>query len=193
MGLPRRAWLLAALAIAVALAGCGGAGADLSARRDSSAASAERSRAESDSPSPTRAVKVFFVKGDQFAPRTRTVPAGEQTATVAMKALLAGPTASEQPFGNRHDASGSNEARLSPRARRNGDGRTEPQTHGLDGLRHLTAPGAGGAGRLHAHRVGPKKSLRVENSNQSDRASLLKQTRQQPMARKASWISWRRS
>ena len=44
-------------------------------------------------------VKVFFVKGEQFAPRTRAVPAGEATATAAMKALLAGPTASERRSG----------------------------------------------------------------------------------------------
>jgi transposase len=34
---------------------------------------------------------------------------------------------------------------------------------------------------------------RGQNSNHNERLSLLKQTRQQPIARKASWISWRRS
>jgi len=33
----------------------------------------------------------------------------------------------------------------------------------------------------------------AKNSNQNEQRSLLKQTRQQPSARKASWISWRRS
>ncbi len=32
-----------------------------------------------------------------------------------------------------------------------------------------------------------------KNSNHNDGRSLLKQTRQQPRARNASWISWRRS
>jgi hypothetical protein len=38
-----------------------------------------------------------------------------------------------------------------------------------------------------AARGAPKKS------NHNEFWSLLKQTRQQPIARKASWISWRRS
>jgi hypothetical protein len=32
-----------------------------------------------------------------------------------------------------------------------------------------------------------------KNSNHNEGCSRLKQTRQQPIARKASWISWRRS
>jgi len=42
---------------------------------------------------------VFFVKGEQFAPRTRAVPTGKASATVAIEALLAGPTASERAAG----------------------------------------------------------------------------------------------
>jgi hypothetical protein len=48
---------------------------------------------------PAEAVKVFFVKGEQFAARTRAVPAGKAAETVAMQALLAGPTAAERAAG----------------------------------------------------------------------------------------------
>ena len=44
-------------------------------------------------------MKVFFVKGEQFAVRTRAVPPGKTAASVAMRALLAGPTASERAAG----------------------------------------------------------------------------------------------
>jgi hypothetical protein len=73
---PRR-WLLAALA-AAALGSCFAAKADAA---------------------PTQLVTVFFVKGEQFAARTRTVPPGKAAATVAMEALLAGPTTAEQAAG----------------------------------------------------------------------------------------------
>jgi hypothetical protein len=42
---------------------------------------------------------VFFVKGEQFAARVRTVPPGQPAATAAMHALLAGPTAGERASG----------------------------------------------------------------------------------------------
>jgi hypothetical protein len=44
-------------------------------------------------------VKVFFVKGEQFAMRVRATPAGEDAASVAMQRLLAGPTAAERAAG----------------------------------------------------------------------------------------------
>jgi hypothetical protein len=44
-------------------------------------------------------VTVFFVKGEQFAPRTRVVPPGKAAPTVAMQALLVGPTAAERAAG----------------------------------------------------------------------------------------------
>lgn len=50
-------------------------------------------------PAPAQLVKVFFVKGEQFAARTRVVSPGKQAATVAMEALLAGPTAAERAAG----------------------------------------------------------------------------------------------
>lgn len=50
-------------------------------------------------PTPAQRVKVFFVKGEQFAPRTRVVPPGTAAATVAMQALLAGPSAAERAAG----------------------------------------------------------------------------------------------
>ena len=46
----------------------------------------------------------------------------------------------------------------------------------------------GGVGLEDIETDGPS-----ENSNHNECRSLLKQTRQQPIARKASWISWRRS
>jgi len=66
---------------------------------------------------------------------------------------------------------------------------------------------AGGLGYLsrrrqavHADDLGDDDTLALsqiakaaKNSNHNDGRSLLKQTRQQPSARKASWISWRRS
>jgi L,D-transpeptidase-like protein/sporulation and spore germination protein/putative peptidoglycan binding protein len=48
---------------------------------------------------PTKTVKIFFVKGEQFAVRERAVPPGKVAATVAMRALLAGPTAAERAAG----------------------------------------------------------------------------------------------
>jgi lipoprotein-anchoring transpeptidase ErfK/SrfK len=81
---PRR-WLLAALVVA-ALTGCGGAKADSLAPTPAS-------------PTPSHGVKVFFVKGEQFAARTRAVPAGEAAASVAMRALVAGPTSAERAAG----------------------------------------------------------------------------------------------
>jgi hypothetical protein len=50
-------------------------------------------------PAPAELVKVFFVKGEQFAARTRTVPPGKPAAALAMQALLAGPTAAERLAG----------------------------------------------------------------------------------------------
>lgn len=44
-------------------------------------------------------VKVFFVKGEQFAARARVAPPGKAAATVAMQGLLAGPTAAERAAG----------------------------------------------------------------------------------------------
>lgn len=44
-------------------------------------------------------VTVFFVKGEQFAARTRVVPPGKAAATVAVQALLAGPTSAERAEG----------------------------------------------------------------------------------------------
>ena len=76
---PRR-WLLAALAVA-ALTGCAGA------------------KTGAPPPAQPEQVKVFFVKGEQFAPRTRAVPSGKAAATVAVEALLAGPTAAERAAG----------------------------------------------------------------------------------------------
>ena len=48
---------------------------------------------------PQGIVKVFFVKGDQFAPRARAAPTGKPPAKLALQTLLAGPTASERAAG----------------------------------------------------------------------------------------------
>jgi peptidoglycan hydrolase-like protein with peptidoglycan-binding domain len=64
----------------------------------SSAAKAEF-RLPAELPSPTRQVTVFFVKGEQFAPRPRAVAEGRSAATEAVRALLAGPTAAERAAG----------------------------------------------------------------------------------------------
>jgi hypothetical protein len=76
----RAVTLLAGVVIA-SMVGCGAAKADVSEPRAPSVA------------------KVFFVKGSQFAPRSRTVPPGKAAATAAIEALLAGPTASERAVG----------------------------------------------------------------------------------------------
>ena len=90
---PRRARLLLAGVVVAALTGCGVASADVSAPppgkdiRSNSAAT------------PRPVVNVFFVKGEQFAARTRLVPPGNAPAAAALEALLAGPTASERAVG----------------------------------------------------------------------------------------------
>lgn len=89
---PRR-WLFAVLAVAV-LAGCAGARADAPP-----AESAPPVQAAASTSTPTRTVKVFFVKGERFAARMRVVRSGEVAATVAMRALLAGPSAAERSAG----------------------------------------------------------------------------------------------
>ena len=44
-------------------------------------------------------MKVYFVKGEQFAPVARVVAVRSSTATSAMEALLAGPTDAERSQG----------------------------------------------------------------------------------------------
>lgn len=84
--------LLAALVVA-ALTGCAGAMADTPPPAPVPSETVPTETV------PTEAVKVFFVKGEQFAVRTRAVPPGKVAATVAMRALLAGPTAAERAAG----------------------------------------------------------------------------------------------
>ena len=85
---PRR-WVLVALTVA-ALTGCAGA---------KGVPPPTAAQAVAPTPAPAPLVKVFFVKGEQFAARTRAVPPGRAAATVAMEALLAGPTAKERASG----------------------------------------------------------------------------------------------
>jgi hypothetical protein len=73
--------------MAASLVGCG-ATANVSAPQD-----------PTPSATPRPVAKVFFVKGEQFAPRTRVVPSDTTPARAAVEALLAGPTASERAAG----------------------------------------------------------------------------------------------
>jgi lipoprotein-anchoring transpeptidase ErfK/SrfK len=80
--------LIIASIVAASLVGCGIASADASAPQPMR-----------DDPAPRAVAKIFFVKGEQFAPRTRVVPTGQDPATAAIWALLAGPTAAERAAG----------------------------------------------------------------------------------------------
>jgi lipoprotein-anchoring transpeptidase ErfK/SrfK len=80
--------LLVVAALVAVLSGCAGFGAD----------SPPNVPASEPSPKPTM-VKVFFVKGEQFAPRVRTAAADRSAPTLAVEALLAGPTAGERRAG----------------------------------------------------------------------------------------------
>ena len=78
-------------AVVAALVGCGGAYAD--------ASGPQAPPAPSTTASAPAVAAVFFVKGEQFAPRVRAVPPGKTPATAAIEALLAGPNASERAAG----------------------------------------------------------------------------------------------
>lgn len=80
--------LLVVAALLAVLSGCAGFAADSSSNLP----------ATEPSPKPTT-VKVFFVKGEQFAPRVRTAAADRPAPTFAVEALLAGPTAGERRAG----------------------------------------------------------------------------------------------
>jgi peptidoglycan hydrolase-like protein with peptidoglycan-binding domain len=92
-----RARTRGSLLIAVCAIACSGAGA---AKADvpTPVTAPTQTGAVIEPPSP-RTVKVFFVKGEQFAARVRPVPPGQPAATAAMHALLAGPTAGERASG----------------------------------------------------------------------------------------------
>jgi hypothetical protein len=91
-----RTRVLGSSLVIASLIGCGIASADVSAPRPDQRAPEGRS---SPVASPRPVAKVFFVKGEQFAPRTRVVPPGKALATAAVEALLAGPSASERAAG----------------------------------------------------------------------------------------------
>lgn len=90
--------LIAVLAVA-ALAGLAGAKAGLSNSRVSQGAAASTAAAAATTNPPSATVKVFFVKGERFATRSRTVQPGQPAATAAARALLAGPTRAERTAG----------------------------------------------------------------------------------------------
>ena len=78
--------LVAVGLLAATLTGCGG-------KKHSAAATATVA------PPAPQTVKVYFVKGEQFAPVTRAVAGGTAAATGAMEALLAGPSSAERSEG----------------------------------------------------------------------------------------------
>jgi Sporulation and spore germination/L,D-transpeptidase catalytic domain/Putative peptidoglycan binding domain len=98
-GRGRRCRRLAAAVAAAALTGCGGATADTAAPGAASAPAGANPSAATPVEPRRRAVTVFFVKGEQFVTRSRTVPRGESAAAAAVRALLAGPTAAERAAG----------------------------------------------------------------------------------------------
>ena len=80
--------LVAVSLLAATLTGCGGSGGS------------GTTTASAPAPAPAQqAVKVYFVRGEQFAPVARVAAAGASAATRAMQALLAGPTAAERSQG----------------------------------------------------------------------------------------------
>ena len=87
---------LVAAALVVALAGCGGATAKGSASGPEPATAGAEAHATAPKPARAELVKVFFIKGGQFAARSRDVPPGETAAAAAIRALLAGPTSAER-------------------------------------------------------------------------------------------------
>jgi hypothetical protein len=80
--------LIIASIVVASFVGCGISSADASAPQP-----------VRDAPAPRTVATIFFVKGEQFAPRTRVVRTGQNAATDAIRALLAGPTASERAAG----------------------------------------------------------------------------------------------
>jgi len=85
--------VLAAVAVA-SVVGCATARADVSTAR-----AAWETISSSTVTTPRPVAKVFFVKGEQFAPRTRVVPPGKTPMRAAVEALLAGPSAGERAAG----------------------------------------------------------------------------------------------
>lgn len=82
----RGAMLVAVGLFAATLTGCGGSGGGTTT-------------ASAPAPAHKQTVKVYFVKGEQFAPVARAVAATSSAPTGAMEALLAGPTAAERSQG----------------------------------------------------------------------------------------------
>jgi hypothetical protein len=90
--------LLFASVVVASLVGCGAGNADVSKPLAPSAQAAQE-MPTSTTTTAHAVAKVFFVKGSQFAARSRAVPPGKAAATAAIEALLAGPTASERAAG----------------------------------------------------------------------------------------------
>jgi len=72
------------------LAGCGGVTVGSAPRQTAAPAPV---------PPPSTTAKVFFVKGEQFAPRARTSEVARSRAAFVIEALLAGPTSAERRAG----------------------------------------------------------------------------------------------
>jgi hypothetical protein len=65
--------------------------------------------------------------------------------------------------------------------------------HLLSRVRTSTAPPARSSASPAGCTESPHDKSITDTLNHNARCGLLKQTRQHPVARKASWISWRRS
>jgi lipoprotein-anchoring transpeptidase ErfK/SrfK len=89
--------LVLAFALVAALTGCGGLTAGSAPKQTEGAPSVPTAKPASQ-PRPMT-VKVFFVKGEQFAPQVRTPAADRFAPTFAVEALLAGPTRAERRAG----------------------------------------------------------------------------------------------
>jgi lipoprotein-anchoring transpeptidase ErfK/SrfK len=90
---------MAAAVAAATLTGCGGAMADTPAPGVAPAPADANASAATPVEPHRKVVNVFFVKGEQFVPRPRTVPPGVSPASAALRALLGGPTAAERSAG----------------------------------------------------------------------------------------------
>lgn len=96
--LMRALFAIAATAVVAGLTPCGAARADPTAGEARSSPIAAQTHPPATT-APSLVVTVFFVKGEQFAPRLRAVSPGKDAATVAIESLLAGPAVAERATG----------------------------------------------------------------------------------------------
>ena len=146
----RALFAIAATAIIAGLTACGASRADPAAGEARSSPRVTQTHTAATA-TPFLVATVFFVKGEQFAPRLRAVPPGKDAATVAVRNLLAGPRFPNVRRGSTAPFPGGPSS-LSHDQRRNRDGRAKPRAIRSDRLRRIGAACARGTGRLHADR-----------------------------------------